>query len=51
VPWGLDIHEVPGEQPGDDEWSLLDEAVGAEISKDFQQNSSPYDLAMPPIPW
>jgi hypothetical protein len=51
VPWGLDIHEGPGESPGNDEWSLLDDDVATEIAKDFQLNSSPYDMAIAPIPW
>ncbi|MBI2193586.1 MAG: hypothetical protein HYU36_16545 [Planctomycetes bacterium] len=43
-PWGLDIHEHPGHTPGDDEWSLLDDDVRTAIWRDFQPNTSPYDL-------
>jgi hypothetical protein len=41
-PWGLDIHEGPGITPGDDEWAILDDSVREAISRDFQQNTTPY---------
>jgi len=49
-PWGLDIHERPGHAVGEDEWALLDDDVRGAIWRDFQQNTSPYDLRQN-IPW
>lgn len=43
-PWGLDIHEIPGHAPGDDEWAILDNEVRTSVWADFQSNRSPYDL-------